>query len=82
MARQKPAIVMRRVPSELHAQANGVVYHDGYSEAVNKSAKEQATEINGSLHSKSHVPQQSENVLYRKGFISLIFCVSGIYASL
>jgi len=80
MARQKPATVKRREPSELHAQANGVVYRDGYPEAVNKPEKPQ---VNGSLHSsKSHVSRQSKNPLNREGFISLIFCVSGIYASL
>jgi hypothetical protein len=86
MARQKPTTVTRREPSELHAQANGVLYHDGYPEAVNKPGKEhaeKATQINGSLHSsKSHVSRQSKNPLNREGFISLVFCVCGIYASL
>ena len=86
MARQKPTTVTRRQPSELHVQANGVVYHDGYPEARNKLGKEQAEEasrINGSLHSsKSHVSRQSKNLLHREGFISLVFCVCGIYASL
>jgi hypothetical protein len=83
MARQKPTTVTRREPSELHAQANGVVYRDGYSEAVDKTEKEQATQINGSLHSsKSHISRQSKNPLNREGLVSLIFCVCGIYASL
>ena len=83
MARQKPATVTRREPSELHAQANGVVYRDGYSEAVDKSEKERATQINGLPHSsKSHVSRHTKNRLHREGFVSLIFCVCGIYASL
>lgn len=83
MARQKPATVTRREPSELHAQANGVVYRDGYSEAVDKTEMGQDTQINGSLHSsKSHVSRQSKSPLNRPGFVSLVFCVCGIYASL
>lgn len=83
MARQKPAIVTRRQPSELHVQANGVVYRDGYSEAVDKSEKEKVTQINDLPHSsKEHVSKQSKHALHREGFISLIFCVCGIYASL
>jgi hypothetical protein len=76
MARTKPPSVVRRTPSELHAQSNGVIYRDGYSE------KQDQKQTNESIRATSFSDSGIKNTLNRQGIVSLIVCVGGIYASL
>lgn len=76
MARTKPPTVVRRTPSELHAQSNGVIYRDGYAE------KQDEKQTNGSVRPRRSSDAASKHILAREGIVSLVFCVGGIYASL
>jgi len=78
MARTKsPA--MRREPSDLHKQSNGVIHRDGYSEKSIPSMLEDNLVANAS----SKAPMSSMGApTSQAGLASLLFSVGGIYMSL
>jgi hypothetical protein len=76
MARQKQRMAVRREPSDLHSQSNGVIHQDGYTEGGNEK-----TRANGDV--KQLVSSISDKREQKQaGFGTLVFCVGGIYASL
>jgi hypothetical protein len=80
MARTKaPAI--RREPSEIHAQSNGVVHRNGYSPKDVPALLDEKLASNGAAggHHKSAAKKQAFNPAV---LVGLLFSVGGIYASL
>lgn len=74
---------MRREPSEIHSQSNGVIHRDGYSE----KAKEIPVMLDKKLASNGTAVAPGETTtaaggINPTGLISLLVSVGGIYASL
>lgn len=67
---------MRREPSEIHAQSNGVVHRDGFSAEKVPAMLDQKLAPNGASEA-----MQAQK-LNPTGLLSLLFSVGGIYASL
>jgi hypothetical protein len=81
MARTKSPAV-RREPSDIHMQSNGVIHRDGYSADEiptmidNKLAADVSAELPTSPVAVLKAPKKKSNVLIGA------FCVMGIYVSL
>jgi len=72
MARSKPPTPVRRTPSETFKQANGKSHTlNGVIETVEKGIEDAAA-----VHARDPVEQK------QAGFVTLVICVGGIYASL
>lgn len=79
MARTKsPAI--RREPSDIHIQSNGVVHRDGYSEKSIPSMLDKKLASNGSA-TVSIKTDASKAASKEVGILNVLACVGGIYAS-
>jgi hypothetical protein len=80
MARTKsPAI--RREPSEIHIQSNGVVHRDGYGKKEVSSLLDEKLVSDSSAAGAGSLALKDQD-LSQPGLGSLIFSVGGIYMSL
>lgn len=81
MARTKsPAI--RREPSDIHLQSNGVVHRDGYNSKNIPSMLVDKLAVNDTAKSLEGLPVIHVASPKEAGVLSLLFNVGGIYLSL
>jgi hypothetical protein len=72
---------MRREPSEIHAQSNGVVHRDGYSTKEIPTMLDEKLVSNGTAGVLEKPAEKAPGV-NPTGLVGLLFSVGGIYASL
>jgi hypothetical protein len=82
MARTKSPPI-RREPSEIHAQSNGVVHRDGYSTKEDEipAMLDKKLASNGTAGALEKPAAKAQGI-NSTGLVSLLFSVGGIYASL
>lgn len=71
---------MRREPSEIHSQSNGVVHRDGYSEKAEKipAMLEKKLASNGKIGAPGETVAGNDT----PGILNLVISVGGIYGAL